>query len=215
VKSSFGILGGSFNPIHFGHLRGAEEIRQRFALGKILFVPTYVPPHKPKESVLDYHHRKNMTGLAISNNPDFVLEDIEEHLPTPSYSYRTIQALIQKYGSDIDFYFILGEDDFSNINTWKSPSTIFLLCDVVVIPRHNVAKNLLQLLPVDLKSEFWYSEEEEILMHNGGKKVYLSSIPVLDISSSMIRSAVKQGMSIRYLTPDSVIEYIEKERLYY
>lgn len=215
MKSSFGILGGSFNPIHFGHLRGAEEIRQRFMLQKILFVPTYVPPHKPKENVLEYHHRKNMTGLAISNNMDFILEDIEEHLPTPSYSYRTVEALIQKYGNDVEFYFILGEDDFSNINTWRSPSVIFSLCTVIVIPRHKISTNLLQLLPVDLKNDFWYSGQEETLMYKSGKKVYLSSIPILDISSSMIRDAVKHGMSIRYLTPDPVIEYIKKERLYY
>lgn len=215
MKSRFGILGGSFNPIHVGHLRGAEEIRQRFSLEKILFIPTYVPPHKPAESVLEYRHRKNMTGIAINTNPGFILEDIEEHLPSPSYTYRTIQALIQKYGSDAEFSFILGEDDFANINTWHLPSTIFSLCSLVVITRHDTPKNLKQLLPVDLKDEFWYKEQKGILMHKNGKKVYLSSLPVLDISSSEIRALVQRRMSIRYLTPDPVIEYIEKERLYY
>ncbi len=210
-----GILGGSFNPIHVGHLRGAEEIRQRFSLEKILFIPTYVPPHKPAESVLAYRHRKNMTGIAINNNPGFILEDIEERLPVPSYTYQTIQALIQKYGSDTEFSFILGEDNFANINTWRLPSKIFSLCSWVVITRHDIPKNLKQLLPVDLKDEFWYEEKEGILMHKNGKKIYLSSLPVLDISSSEIRAFVQQRMSIRYLTPDPVIEYIEKEKLYY
>ncbi|MGB9735897.1 MAG: nicotinate (nicotinamide) nucleotide adenylyltransferase [bacterium] len=215
MKKQLGILGGSFNPIHLGHLRGAEEIRQRFGLEKILFIPTYIPPHKPMDTVIDYSHRKYMTQLAISNNPYFVLEDIEEHLPAPSYSFRTIQALIEKYGQSTDFSFILGEDDFSNIHTWHSPSMIFSLCTVIVITRHSISKKLPQLLPVDLKDDFWYSEKEEVLIHKSGKKVYLSAIPVLDISASRIRLAVKNGLSVRYLIPDSVIEYIEKEKLYY
>lgn len=215
MKKQLGILGGSFNPIHFGHLRGAEEVRQVFDLEKILFIPTFVPPHKPPEAVVAYQHRKHMTQLAINNNPYFVLEDIEEKLPTPSYSYRTLQALIEKYGHHIDFYFILGEDDFANIHTWRSPSVIFSLCTIIVISRHTTSKNLLELLPIDLKDDFWYSEKEGILMHKNSKKVYLSSIPVLDISASRIRLAVKNRLSVRYLIPDSVIEYIEKEKLYY
>ena len=213
--SNFGILGGSFNPIHIGHLRGAEEIRQRFSLDKVLFIPTFVPPHKTTESVLEYRHRKKMTAVAIQNNPGFILEDIEERLPAPSYTYRTLQALLQKYGSDTGLSFILGEDDFAHINTWNSPSLIFSLCNVIVITRHITSENLEQLVPVDLKNEFWYKEKEGILMHKNGKKVYLSSLPVLDISSSGIRALVRQHRSIRYLTPDPVIEYIEKERLYY
>ncbi|MCL5878679.1 MAG: nicotinate-nicotinamide nucleotide adenylyltransferase [Deltaproteobacteria bacterium] len=246
---SFGILGGSFNPIHIGHLRGAEEIRQRFSLDKVLFIPTFVPPHKTAESVLEYRHRKKMTAMAIQNNPGFILEDIEERLPAPSYTYRTLQALLEKYDSDtglsfiledieerlpapsytyrtlqalLEKYdsdtglsFILGEDDFAHINTWNSPSLIFSLCDMIVITRHITSENLEQLVPVDLKNEFWYKEKEGILMHKNGKKVYLSSLPVLDISSSGIRALVRQHRSIRYLTPDPVIEYIEKERLYY
>ena len=213
--SNFGILGGSFNPIHIGHLRGAEEIRQRFSLDKVLFIPTFVPPHKTSESVLEYRHRKKMTAVAIQNNPGFILEDIEERLPAPSYTYRTLQALAQKYGRDTGLSFILGEDDFAHINTWNSPSLIFSLCDMIVITRHITCENLEQLVPVDLKNEFWYKEKEGILMHKNGKKVYLSSLPVLDISSSGIRALVRQHRSIRYLTPDPVIEYIEKERLYY
>ena len=213
--SNFGILGGSFNPIHIGHLRGAEEIRQRFSLDKVLFIPTFVPPHKTAESVLEYRHRKKMTAMAIQKNPGFILEDIEERLPAPSYTYRTLQALLEKYDSDTGLSFILGEDDFAHINTWNSPSLIFSLCDMIVITRHITSENLEQLVPVDLKNEFWYKEKEGILMHKNGKKVYLSSLPVLDISSSGIRALVRQHRSIRYLTPDPVIEYIEKERLYY
>lgn len=210
-----GILGGSFNPIHFGHLRGAEEIRQRFSLEKILFVPTYVPPHKPPDAVLEYSHRKSMTHIGLNSNPYFVLEDIEEQLPTPSYSYRTIQALIKKCGVDADFYFIMGEDDFANMNTWSLPTVIFQLCTLIVITRRNAGKTLEELVPVDLKDEFWYSTKEGVLVHKQGKKVYLSSIPMLDISSSGIRQLVQENRSIRYLTPQPVIEYIEKEKLYY
>ncbi len=94
--SRLGILGGSFNPIHFGHLRAAEEIRQRLALDKVLFVPSYVPPHKESDTMAVYHHRKNMTRLAIADNPHFVIEDVEERLPAPSYTYRTLEALQQK-----------------------------------------------------------------------------------------------------------------------
>ena len=213
--SGLGILGGSFNPIHIGHLRGAEEIRQRFSLDNVLFIPTFVPPHKTAESVLEYRHRKKMTAIAIQSNPGFLLEDIEERLPAPSYTYRTLQALLQKYGSDTGLSFILGEDDFAHINTWNSPSLIFSLCNMIVVTRHNTSENLEQLVPVDLRNEFWYKEKEGILMHKNGKKVYLSSLPVLDISSSGIRALVRQHRSIRYLTPDPVIEYIEKERLYY
>ncbi len=213
--SGLGILGGSFNPIHIGHLRGAEEVRQGFSLDKVLFVPTYLPPHKPASSVLDYRHRKAMTGLAIGSNPGFELEDIEERLPPPSYSVRTVQALAEKYGSSTQLYFILGEDDFAHIDTWYAPSLLFSLCSMIVITRHTISENLSQLVPVDFKKEFWYAQNEGILMHTSGKKVYLSCLPVLDVSSSRIRSLVQERRSIRYLTPEPVQEYIEKENLYH
>ncbi len=210
-----GILGGSFDPIHFGHLRCAEEIRQRFSFEKILFIPTYVPPHKPAESVLAYRHRKNMTRIAIDTNPYFMLEDIEEQLPIPSYTYRTIEALLRKYGSDANLHFIIGEDDFANMHTWHSPLSIVQSCSIMVITRRNPDKTLSELLPVDFKDEFCYSEKEGVLVHKRGKKVYLSSLPMLDISSSVIRASVRQRLSVRYLTSDPVIEYMEKEKLYY
>ncbi|MCL4557945.1 MAG: nicotinate (nicotinamide) nucleotide adenylyltransferase [Deltaproteobacteria bacterium] len=215
MTNGFGILGGSFDPIHFGHLRCAEEIRQRFSLEKVIFIPTYAPPHKPPESVLEYRHRKAMVRAALGSNPHFILEDIEERLPVPSYTSRTIQAVVRKYGGGTDFCFILGDDDFSSMGAWHSPSEIFRQCDVIVITRHAAGRTLQQLLPVDLKDEFWYPEREGVLVHKQGKKVYLSSIPMLDISSSRIRSFVKQRLSVRYLTTDPVIEYIDKERLYY
>lgn len=210
-----GILGGSFNPVHVGHLRVAEEVRQAFSLDKVLFIPTYVPPHKPAPSLLDYHHRKAMTALAIGNNPGFKLEDIEERLPAPSYSVRTMQALYEKYGSGEDLYFILGEDDFTRIDSWHDPSLLFSLCNMVVVTRHTDPGNLAQLVPVDFKDEFWYETSEGILMHTSGKKVYLLLLPVLDVSSSRIRSLVHERRSIRYLTPDPVLEYIAKENLYH
>lgn len=213
--SGMGILGGSFNPVHIGHLRVAEEVRQAFSLDKVLFIPTYVPPHKPAPSLLDYRHRKAMTALAIGNNPGFGLEDIEERLPAPSYSVRTMQALYEKYGSGEDLYFILGEDDFARIDSWHDPSLLFSLCNMVVVTRHAVLGNLEQLVPVDFKDKFWYEKSEGILMHTSGKKVYLLFLPVLDVSSSRIRSLVHDRRSIRYLTPDPVLEYIAKENLYH
>ena len=209
-----GAFGGSFNPVHFGHLRTAEEIRARLSLSKILFIPTYEPPHK-QTAALSYNHRKSMTALAIMDNPFFVLENIEEKLPVPSYTYRTMQALIKLYGADTEFYFIMGEDDFSNINTWHSPSLLFSLCNIIVVTRHNKESLPADLVPVDLKDEFWYKENERVLMHKGGRKVYLLQIPILDISSSRIRELVQKNQSINYLTPGPVIDYIKKENLYH
>lgn len=213
--SGIGVLGGSFNPIHYGHLRGAEEIRMQFSLDTVLFVPTYVPPHKSVTGMPAYEHRKAMVERAISRNRYFALEGIEEQLPVPSFTDRTMQALREKYGKDKEFYFIIGGDDFANIHTWHSPGVLFSLCSMIVITRHTVAGTLAQLLPVDLKNDFCYKEKEGVLVHKEGKKVYWSPLPVLDISSSRIRSLVSQRLSIRYLTPGPVIEYIEKEKLYH
>ncbi len=210
-----GIFGGTFNPIHLGHLRAAEEIRERFDLETVIFIPAAVPPHKGVEGGIPGEHRMEMVRLAISNNPHFSLSDIELKRPGKSYSISTIQFFRQQYGSDSEMFFILGMDAFLEIGTWKSFQELFSLCHFVVMTRPGFDKPFsVTILPPEIVSAFVYDEGGGRLIHRSGYSIYLQGITFLDISSTKIREEVSKGKPIRYLLPPEVERYIRQHRFY-
>jgi len=210
-----GIFGGTFNPIHLGHLRAAEEIREQFNLKRIIFIAAAVPPHKAVEGGIPGEHRMEMVRLAISGNPHFSLSDIELKRSGKSYSIGTIQLLRQKYGSDLELFFILGMDAFLEIGTWKSFQEIFSLCHFIVMTRPGFDKPVsTTILPVSIADAFAYDEGENRFIHRDGYSVYLRGVTFLDISSTKIREAVSKGRSIRYLIPREVERYIQRHHFY-
>ncbi len=210
-----GIFGGTFNPIHVGHLRAAEEIREKFNLKRIIFIAASVPPHKEVEGGIPGKHRMEMVRLAISGNPHFSLSDIELKRPGKSYSIGTIQLLKEHYGSDLELFFILGMDAFLEIGTWKSFQELFSLCHFIVMTRPGFDKHVsATILPVSIADAFTYDEGESRFIHRDGYSVYLQRVTFLDISSTKIREAVSKGRSIRYLIPREVERYIQRHHFY-
>jgi len=210
-----GIFGGTFNPIHLGHLRAAEEIREKYDLERVIFIAAAVPPHKEVEGGIQGEHRMEMVRLAISGNPHFSVSDIELKRPGKSYSIATIQFFRQKYGADSEMFFILGMDAFLEIGTWKSFQELFSLCHFIVMTRPGFDKPFSDtMLPPEIADAFVYDEGGGRFIHRNGYSIYLQGVTFLDISSTKIREEVSKGRSIRYFLPTEVERYIKRHHFY-
>lgn len=186
-----GILGGGFNPIHVGHLRAAEEVRERLKLDKIMFVPAYRPPHKQVRN--SFEQRTAMVERAIKGNAAFSVSTIERERNGKSFTIETIRLLQQRLPKD-RLYFIMGADQFLDIRSWHSPRTLFRLCRIVVINRPG------------------YRPPHRMNLFS--RRAQFVRMTPLEISSTDIRRRVARGQSIRYLVPEPVARYIKKHKLY-
>jgi nicotinate-nucleotide adenylyltransferase len=210
-----GLLGGTYNPIHFGHLRMAEEVRELFGLKEVHFIPSLIPPHKQEETIAPPHHRMAMVRLAVMSNPSFVASEIEIRREGPSYTVDTLQALHRTYGPELRLYFILGIDAYLEIATWRRYQELFRLSHFIVVSRPGYQrKDMKHILPVEIANEFCYNKKDDGYVHCSGYVTYFRDIHRYEVSSSEIRQFILAGRSIRYLVPDEVRTYIEKEGLY-
>lgn len=205
-----GILGGTFDPVHYGHLRFAEEGRELFGLEEIIFIPCGIPPHKEATKISPAEKRLRMVELAVAGNPRFCVWDIEIKRPWLSYSVETIKEIKEKYGSSLELFFLVGFDAFQEIGTWKDYQELLSLCHFVVATRAGQAGRL----PLEIEPLFCYDKNAGCYCHKGGSRLYLAEITALDISSTKIRDAVQEGRSIKYLVPREVEDYIKREGLY-
>jgi nicotinate-nucleotide adenylyltransferase len=213
MEKRIGLFGGTFNPIHLGHLRGVEEIREAFHLEEVIFIPSHIPPHKVTEKVIEAKHRLEMVRLATSNNPYFSASDIELSRSGKSFTIDTLRFLWERFPDPP--FFILGRDAFVEIETWKEFQNLFSFCHVIVMARPGSKKNASPpILPDALTPHFRYDPEEETWIHLSGHRLYFKEILFLDISSTMVRQLIENGESVRYLIPDEVEAYIRKLGLY-
>lgn len=215
-RKRIGLLGGTFNPIHQGHLRAAEEIQQRFSLSEVLFVPSYIPPHKVTAEVASPEDRFAMVRLAVAGHPGFIASPLEIEARERSYSIITLNKVKTIY-RDARIYFILGIDAFLEIETWKSYQAVLEQCHFIVINRPGyrleLAKAALPEKYAEKILDLGAAEEAgEALM--GSFRIFLVSIRALDISSTAIRRRIKQGQSIKGFVPEAVEEYIKKNNIY-
>lgn len=195
-----GIMGGTFNPIHLGHLILSEYIREEASLDKIIFIPTGDPPHKDKNSVIDGFHRKNMLEFSIKDNPYFSLSDIELKRENKSYTIDTI-AELRKVHIDDELFMIIGADSLYSIEYWKDSSKLLTGIDFVVADRVlREKKNLIEEI------------KRLNILHNIEIEYFDS--PLIDISSTEIRDRIKKGKSIKYLVKEDVNKYIIENNLY-
>lgn len=194
----FGVFGGTFNPIHNAHLMLAEDVREEFFLEKVLFIPTNLPPHKRVAGGIDPAHRLRMVRLAIQHNPHFQCDDIELKRKGVSYTVETVEYLYEKYGLDEKPHLIIGSDLVSEIDTWKKIETLAQKVHFVVLMRDGYPVEENRRLPRTLPGCSWYYFEKRKIA----------------ITSSEVRERVKRGRSIRYLVPETVLEYIRENRLY-
>ncbi len=197
---NIGLLGGTFDPIHVGHLIIAEEVRLKLALDEVLFVPTGQPWLKSERTVASGEHRLEMLKLAIGSNPHFKVSTVELERPGASYSVDTVSALKDELGAEVDLYFIVGFDALGELPIWKEPSRLLDLCQVVGVSRPGYAE-------LD-----WGSLESAI--PGVSSRVIVVDVPQIDISSTQIRERVAEGLSIHHLVPEAVERYISKNRLY-
>lgn len=195
-----GLMGGTFNPIHYGHLAAAEECRNRLGLDRVLFIPAGEPPHKRGRSVTSAADRVAMVELAIADNPGFELCRIEVDRCGPSYTADTLTELHEIHGSSAELYFIVGMDSLSEILTWRQPARIAELARLVAVSRGGVAPFDPGLLEPGIP--------------NARERVIVLSGPELTISSTDLRERVASGLPIRYQVPPSVEEYIRGHGLY-
>ena len=193
-----GILGGTFDPIHSGHIVVAEEVRARLALDEILFIPAGQPWLKAGNHISAAAHRLQMVRLAVADKPYFRVSTIEIDRPGPTYTADTLEQLREK--SDGEFYFIIGWDNLTELPRWHRPQRLLELCRLAAVPRVGCS-------PPDLK------KLEEALPGISQRVVMLEE-PQIDISASLIRSRVAKGLSITHLVPLAVEGYIMQQGLY-
>jgi nicotinate-nucleotide adenylyltransferase len=200
---SVGVMGGTFDPIHVGHLATAEEARQALGLERVLFMPAGVPPHKPDQFITKADHRVAMVDLAIRDNPAFELSRLEVDRTGPSFTVDTVELLVaraRKAGKEPDVTVILSTESFRGLPTWSEPERLLRQCRLAIVPRDG--------FPTPGRA--WVEE------HFPGfeERVSFLDSPRLKLSATEIRERVAAGRSIRYLVPDAVIRYIEDHALY-
>lgn len=190
-----GIYGGTFDPVHLGHLLLAQYVLEELLLDKIIFIPASIPPHKKQVRITDSALRWEMLNLAIADNPAFEASRAELDRPGISYTVQTLETLIENFQIEKkDLFLLLGADSLLDLHKWYAPHRIFELCQVVVCPRPNL--NI-----ADAKSDFL-------------DQIIPVKAPLIEISSTSIRQHIKTGHSIKYWVPSSVADFIEKHQLY-
>ncbi|NLO83341.1 MAG: nicotinate-nucleotide adenylyltransferase [Clostridiales bacterium] len=196
-----GIAGGTFDPIHIGHLIIAEVSRQEFHLDKVIFIPTGTPPHKLGYNVTPAFHRYEMAKAAVMSNPYFEVSPIEVERKGMTYSIDTLKELRSIYSKNTEFFFIIGGDTLFEVKGWKEADQVVKECNLLVYRRPGYDK---------CREE----AEADFLRRNMGASIYFIHGPLLDISSTDIRQRVILGKTIRYMVPSAVEEYIYSNCLY-
>jgi nicotinate-nucleotide adenylyltransferase len=209
-----GILGGTFDPIHLGHLRAAEEIGEALNLEKVYLIPSASPPHKAGEPVTSFQHRWAMVHLAADASPRLDAMDLEGRRPGLSYSIETLREFHSLFGPAPDLFFILGVDAFLEIRTWKEYRDLFDYAHFVVIRRPGYSMDSLGPLLLDLGLEGHPGGRTDQYTAASGKQLLLMTTTLMDISATRIRQMVASGRSIRFLVPETVQAYIRQEELY-
>ena len=198
LPGSVGILGGTFDPIHHGHLAIAEEARESLGLERVLFMPAASPPHKPGQAVTDPEHRLAMVRLAVAGNPAFEASDVEVRRGGASYTVDTLEGLVES-GLERP-WLILSSEALALLPTWREPRRILELARLAVVPRGGF----------DPLGPAWV----DAVFPGAGDRVTFLPGPLLPISGSVVRRRARAGRSVRYLVPDAVAAYVAQHRLY-
>jgi len=199
-QKKIGLMGGTFDPVHHGHLVTAEEARFQFGMDKVVFIPAGIPPHKTRKNISHASHRLEMTRLAVGSNPHFTVLDVEINRHGPSYAIDTVDLIREEYDG-WEIYFITGADAVLEILTWKKVEELLQKCCFVAATRpgfrlESLGEKLVHLHPTC------------------SSRIKTLEVPALAISSTDIRHRVQEGRPIKYLLPEAVEEYLYRHRLY-
>ena len=213
ILSPIGILGGTFDPIHFGHLRMAEELAGWLTLDQVRFIPAAQPPHRsqPRTAI---HHRVEMTRLAIDANPKFMLDTREVERKGMSYTVETLTSLRHELGAIVPLWLFMGTDAFLGLNTWKDWQQLFTLANIAVAHRPGYRLAQTDALGDELREALQHHQVKDASPDQAAGQIILRPVTQLDISATSIRSAIRAGNSPRYLLPEPVMDYIHTHHLY-
>lgn len=210
-----GLFGGTFDPIHWGHLRSAEEVGETYKLDRVYFIPAAIPPFKRAQTATPAADRLAMVRLAVARNPRFKASTIEISRTGVSYSIDTIRAFAARKRPQDRLYFIIGLDAFREIGKWKDFREIFPLCNFIVTSRPGSKESdPLRGTGVAVKKLFCYDSKSKNYRHRSGTRIYFIELTDIAISASEIRALVRRGKSIRYLVPANVEMHIKRHGLY-
>jgi nicotinate-nucleotide adenylyltransferase len=217
-----GLFGGTFNPIHFGHLRAALEVKESFPLDECHLIPAAIPPHKRSDQIVAADARLDMIRLAIEDYGGFVLSDVELKRPGPSYTIDTVEIFRRRYGAGCELYWLLGLDAFLEIHTWKSYRKLLQTISFIVMARPDAGdparKNGLRVLEdylhASVSSQYAYADDRAAFVHPSLGAVLVRNVTLIDISSTKIRALVRAGKPIHFLVPAGVENLIRSRGLY-
>jgi nicotinate-nucleotide adenylyltransferase len=209
-----GLFGGSFNPIHLGHLRAAEEDREALALDLVYFIPAAAPPHKPYGGMAPADHRLQMVRIATRGNRHFMVSEAEIRRSGSSYTIDTVRYFLSTMRGQPDLHLIMGADQFAELATWKEAEELVRLCNLAVHTRPPAdgevpASNYLAMIDY-----FGYTASQDHHVHSSGHTLSFVATTFLPISATLIRRKVAARESVRYLVPDDVADYIQRHALY-
>jgi nicotinate-nucleotide adenylyltransferase len=215
-SKGIGLFGGTFDPVHHGHLRAGEEIRQAFSLSWVEFLPARIPPHKTGQPLTDIRHRVAMLRLAVEGNPYFRVSEVEASREGVSYLVDTLKAYREHYPADVSLYFIMGMDSYQEIATWHRYPELFSLSNFVVITRPGYERpEMSGVVSREVASQFSVDEgETDCLEHTGGHRIYFRETTLMDVAASRLRTWIREERSVRYLIPERVWDYVQENGLY-
>jgi nicotinate-nucleotide adenylyltransferase len=209
-----GLYGGSFNPIHFGHLRAAEEDREALGLDLLYFIPAASPPHKQDVDLATAEQRLNMVRLATKGNRYFMVSDAEIRRPGLSFTIDTVRHFRETMRTPAELHLIMGTDQFNELDTWKDSDELIKLCHLVVHIRPATGEIEASQASLATVNHFGYVREDDHYVHSGGYTLAFVTTTHLPISATMIRQKIAAHESVRYLLPDDVDDYIRRHKVY-
>ncbi len=217
-----GLFGGTFNPIHLGHLTVARDVREGFGLDKIWLIPSALPPHKKEKQIAEASDRLEMIRIAIADNPNLSVSDVELKRSGPSYTIDTVEYFKAIVPKETQLYFIVGVDAFLDIELWKSFRELFQVIPFIVMSRPGAMdgelekkeKTLNDLLVTKVSPGYHFDSGKNAFFHPDQQPVFLFEVTPVDISATMVRTDRSKGRTIASLVPEKVKEYIESKGLY-
>jgi nicotinate-nucleotide adenylyltransferase len=217
-----GLFGGTFNPIHFGHLRAALEVKEGFGLDQVFLIPAAVPPHKGLSGVAAAEDRLRMIELAVAGDSGLMVSDVEIKRPGSSFTIDTVRWFRQNFSSDTDIFLVMGLDAFLEIDTWKSFRDLLALVPVIVLSRPDAAdcradrdeQIVRRFIQSKISPDGTVCDGPAGCKAPGLETITVFQVTALDISSTRVRERVRAGRSIRYLVPSNVGHYIISKGLY-
>jgi nicotinate-nucleotide adenylyltransferase len=208
-----GIFGGSFNPIHFGHLRAAEEVREMLKLDLVYFVPASSPPHKPEGELAPAEHRLQMVRLATKGNRHFMASDAEVRRAGRSYTIDTAKHFTTTLRNQAQIFILMGSDQFVELETWKDCDELVKLCSVAVHTRLRDGE-MAPRVSLAALNRFGYTREQDHYVNSSGQTLSFVQTTFFPISATQIRQKLSNKESINYLMPGDVVDYIRRHALY-